>query len=140
MKSILILFGLALFCLGVSAKEKEALQQYGVTRDTVATSGTVYMYLDGIGTQKTLTIMPYAVNISGTTGIACTLSAWNGYYWIPLTTTNCADLTASMDTITLVTVVPNIWVIKANAEKYRVKFTASGATQNSAIGATYTVK
>ena len=140
MKKIIFICLLVLSFLGVDAKEKAAIQQHGGTLDTLDTSATLYMDLDRIGDSKTITIMPYAINISGTTGITCTLSAYNGLYWIPLTATNCADLTAAMDTVTLVTVVPNIWVIQANAEKYRVKFTASGTTQSSKIGVNYTVK
>jgi hypothetical protein len=144
MKKIIFILLLSLSFIGIKAQD--ALSEYNKTTDTVAQSATVYMYLPRISGLKTVTISPRALNISGTTGMNATLSAYvtvgSGLtgYWVPLTVNNCADLTAANDTIALLTATAGVWVIKSNASLLRVKFTAGGATQSSKVGAAYEIK
>lgn len=117
-----------------------ALSEYSLTSDSIAASTTKYMYLDAIPGSATVTISPYVLNVSGTTGVNATVEEYVANAWVALTASNHADLIAATDTVTLTTGTAGRWAISADARKYRVKFTADGTTQVSIIKAAYNVK
>lgn len=118
----------------------DALSTFSSTSDTVAASATVYMSLSAIYGSKMLTISPYALNISGTTGVTYTLEHYVANTWVPLTANNCADLTAANDSITLLTATAGSWTIRSDVNLYRVKCTADGTTQSSIVKVGYMIK
>ena len=117
-----------------------ATSTFSLNTDTVAASATIYLSLETIYGQKTLSVSPYALNISGTTGVLFTLQGYIGNTWTDLTVNNCTDLTAGGDTITLTTATAGLWTLTTNLNSYRIRCTANGTTQSSIVAATYMVK
>ncbi len=150
MKKIIFIFCLILSGFLVNAQSpwqdpalavaKDAVSVYSLTSDTIAASTTVYLTLDPIYGRKVLVISPYALNVSGTTGVAYTLQAYIGNAWVPLTASNCADMIAASDTTTHLTATAGYWSIHTDANLYRVKCTSDGTTQSSIVKASYMLK
>lgn len=117
-----------------------ATSEYSLATDTVATSATVYLTIPSIYGNKKLSISPYALNISGTTGVSFTLQVYVANQWVGLTASNSPDMIAANDTITLLTATSGLWTIDTDVKTYRVKCTADGTTQSSIVAASYILK
>ena len=139
-KLIFISVILLSFALTGIRAQLPALSTYSLETDTIAASATVYLTLDKVYKKEYIAISPYALNISGTTGVTYTLQEKIDTYWTPLTTSNCTELSAANDSITLLTATSGRWVIISYGNEYRIKCTADGTTQSSIVGAAIEVK
>ena len=118
-----------------------AVSAFGLTSDTVAASTTVYFTLSTIYGRNVLSVSPYILNVSGTSGVAFYLQAYIANTWVNLSASNDADMAlATGDTITLTTATAGLWTIHTNVNQYRVKCVSDGTTQSTIIKVSYMVK
>jgi hypothetical protein len=139
MKKVFFITLLVFIAFGVNA-QKYAESAYYKTSDTIAASTTVYLYLDVSHDYDLAVISPSLLNVSGTSGVSYTLQKKVKDYWVAMTSSNCADLSAANDTITLITATAGLWVVHTDASELRVKCVADGTTQSSIVKAGYEIK